>query len=122
MNELSGSALRAFFNVATVWKLSTAQQRKLLGSPPSSTFFRWKRGISGRVPRDVLERISYVLGIYSALQSLIPNQVRADAWISSQNTAPMFGGHSVLERMLAGNVGDLYVVRQYLDSQLTSLS
>ncbi len=28
-----------------------------------------------------------------------------------------FGGASALERMLGGNVGDLYVVRQYLDAQ-----
>jgi hypothetical protein len=109
--------LRAFFNIASAWNLSTAQQRKLLGSPPSSTFFKWKRELSGSLPRDVLERISYVLGIYKALQILFPDESRADAWISSPNTAPTFGGQSALDRMLGGNVGDLYAVRQYLDAQ-----
>jgi hypothetical protein len=113
----AGPALRAFFNIATAWNLSAAQQRKLLGNPPSSTFFKWKRDLAGSLPRDVLERISYVLGIYKALQILIPDEGRADAWISSANTAPMFGGHSALDRMLGGNVGDLYAVRQYLDAQ-----
>lgn len=115
--DMTGPALRAFFSIAKAWNLSAAQQRKLLGSPPNSTFFKWKRELSGSLPRDVLERISYVLGIYKALQILIPDEARSDAWISSPNTAPMFGGHSALERMLGGNVGDLYAVRQYLDAQ-----
>jgi hypothetical protein len=115
--DLSGPALRAFFNIASAWSLGVKQQRTLLGNPPSSTFFKWKRELSGSLPRDVLERISYVLGIYKALQILIPDAERADAWISSPNTAPVFGGHSALDRMLGGNVGDLYAVRQYLDAQ-----
>jgi hypothetical protein len=115
--DLAGPALRAFFNIASDWKLSATQQRMLLGNPPSSTFFKWKRELSGSLPKDVLERISYVLGIYKALQILIPDGKRADAWITSPNTAPMFGGRSALDRMLGGNVGDLYAVRQYLDAQ-----
>jgi len=115
--DVAGPALRAFFSIAAAWKLTTAQQRNLLGNPPSSTFFKWKREQAGSVPRDVLERISYVLGIYKALQILIPDEARADAWISSPNTAPLFGGHSALDRLLGGNVGDLFVVRQYLDAQ-----
>ncbi len=115
--ELSGPALRAFFNIASAWKLSAGQQRKLLGDPPGSTFFKWKRELSGNLPKDVLERISYVLGIYKALQILIPDGARADAWISRPNAAPPFGGKSALDRMLAGNVSDLYAVRQYLDAE-----
>jgi hypothetical protein len=115
--NMAGPALRAFFNIASAWNLSAVQQRKLLGNPPSSTFFKWKRDLAGSLPRDVIERISYVLGIYKALQILIPDEGRADAWISTPNTAPMFGGHSALDRMLGGNVGDLYAVRQYLDAQ-----
>jgi hypothetical protein len=29
----------------------------------------------------------------------------------------VFGGRSALDRMLSGNVADLYIVRQYLDAQ-----
>lgn len=115
--NLSGPALRAFFNIASAWNLNAKQQRTLLGNPPSSTFFKWKRDMGGTVSRDVLERISYVLGIYKALQILLPDTERADAWISRPNAAPLFGGHSALDRMLGGNVGDLYAVRQYLDAQ-----
>lgn len=114
---LAAPALRAFFAIAARWGLSAAQQRTLLGGPPSSTYFKWKKEQGGNLPRDVLERISYVLGIYKALQILLPDAERADRWITAPNTAPLFGGGTALERMLAGNVGDLYVVRQYLDAQ-----
>jgi hypothetical protein len=33
------------------------------------------------------------------------------------NTAPLFAGKSALDRMLGGQVADLFVVRQYLDAQ-----
>lgn len=114
---LSGPALRAFFRIADAWGLNTAQQRSLLGSPPSSTYFKWKKQGDGALPRDVLERISYVLGIYKALQILLPDPRRADGWVHEPNAAPLFGGESALSRMLGGNVSDLYVVRQYLDAQ-----
>ena len=42
---------------------------------------------------------------------------RADAWLRKPNEAATFGGKSALERMLSGNVADLFVVRQYLDAQ-----
>ncbi len=115
--ELAGAGLRAFFRIAERWGLSTAQQRVLLGRPPSSTYFKWKKERAGNLPRDALERISYILGIYKALEILLPDPARADGWIKEPNSAPLFAGRSALERMLGGNVSDLYVVRQYLDAQ-----
>ncbi|MGC4029270.1 MAG: MbcA/ParS/Xre antitoxin family protein [Steroidobacteraceae bacterium] len=114
---LAGAGLRAFFRIAERWGLSAAQQRVLLGNPPPSTYFKWKKQQAGNLPRDVLERISYILGIYKALEILLPDPERADGWIKEPNAAPLFGGHSALEHMLGGNVGDLYRVRQYLDAQ-----
>ena len=115
--DLAGPALRAFFNIPRLWGLSTAQERLLLGSPGRSTFFRWKRDLDGALPRDSLERISYLLGIWKALQVLFADPAQADAWVKRANQAPLFGGRSALERMLGGQVSDLFVVRQYLDAQ-----
>ncbi len=115
--DLSGPALRAFFRIAAAWKLGARQERVLLGNPPESTFFKWKKAQQGNLPRDVLERISYILGIYKSLQILFPDAARADEWIGRPNSAPLFQGQSALQRMLSGNVGDLFVVRQYLDAQ-----
>jgi hypothetical protein len=116
-DELSAPALRTFFRIAEAWELSAAEQMVLLGGPPRSTFYKWREGAVGRLPRDVMERISYVLGIYKALQILFPDPARADTWLRRPNDAPLFGGRPALTRMLSGNVSDLYVVRQYLDGQ-----
>ncbi|WP_132998724.1 MbcA/ParS/Xre antitoxin family protein [Luteimonas arsenica] len=115
--DLAAPALRAFFNIADRWGLGNEQERVLLGSPGRSTFYRWKRDLSGQLPHDVLERISYILGIYKALHLIFGNEQQADAWISRANDAPLFGGRSALDRMLGGQVADLFVVRQYLDAQ-----
>jgi len=90
---------------------------KLLGIASRSTFFKWRREREPRLPQDTLERLSYLLGIYKSLQILLPDTRAADAWVRQPNSAPPFGGNSALERMLSGQVADLYVVRQYLDAQ-----
>jgi hypothetical protein len=116
-DDLSGPALRAFFRMAEQWNLRMAEQRKLLGDPAESTFYKWKRQQDGAPGRDTIERVSYLLGIWKSLQILFPDPAQADAWLHKPNQSPLFGGHSALERMLSGNVADLYVVRQYLDAQ-----
>lgn len=115
--SLSGPALRTFFRIAEHWNLSLDQQMTLLGVTAKSTFYKWKKDPDVALPRDTLERISYVLGIYKALQILLPDAKASDEWVKRPNTAAPFGGRPALDRMLSGNVADLYVVRQYLDAQ-----
>jgi hypothetical protein len=116
--EQSAAALRAFLEIARLWKLSAEQQLALLGQPARSTFYKWKKDGAEQLPPDTLERISYVLGVYKALQILFPDPARADEWVWRPNDAPMFGGRPAIERMLRGHVADLYEVRRYLDAQL----
>ncbi len=116
-DSVSGPALRTFFRIAEVWGLTNEEQMTLLGRPARSTFYRWKKGEPVVLPQDTLERISYLLGIYSALQVLLPDPGAADGWIRRANTAAPFGGRSALARMLGGSVADLFVVREYLDAQ-----
>jgi hypothetical protein len=111
-----GAGLRAFARIAELWHLSVAEQLALLGTS-RSTYFKWRKEPHPKLPRDTLERLSYLLGIYKALQLLLPDTHAADEWIRRPNEAPLFGGKSALERMLSGNVADLYIVRQYLDAQ-----
>jgi hypothetical protein len=115
--QMSAAAMRAFTRMAGLWGLSVEEQLRLLGEPARSTFFAWRKHPErASLPRDTLERISNLLGIYKALQILFPDTAAADSWIRKPNTAPMFAGRSALERMLAGNVSDLNAVRRYLDS------
>jgi len=115
--DLAAPALKAFFNITARWRLGNEQERVLLGTPGRSTFYRWKRDLCGQLPHDVLERISYVLGIYKALHLIFGDARQADEWIHRANAAPLFGGRTALDRMLGGQVADLFVVRQYLDAQ-----
>jgi hypothetical protein len=114
--ETAAAALRTFWRLAEAWQLSPTEQMTLLGVGRSA-LYQWKQGKVGPLDRHVLERLSYLFGIYAALQLLLPEPERADAWVRRPNTAPIFGGRSALERMLGGQVADLYVVRQYLDAQ-----
>ena len=116
-SSLGGPGLRAFANIAEAWGLTVAEQLKLLGIGSRSTFFKWRRERDPKLPGDTLERLSYLLGIYKSLQILLPDPAAADAWVRKPNTAAPFGGRSALERMLSGQVADLYVVREYLDAE-----
>jgi hypothetical protein len=110
--QMSSVGLKTFFNIASAWKLTNDQEVILLGSPSRSNFYNWKRNPSAaNLNRDTLERISYILGIYKALQILLPDPKAADEWISKPNAEAIFGGESALARMLSGNVSDLFVVR-----------
>jgi hypothetical protein len=112
----AAAVLRSFWRLAQAWNLSVAEQGILLGVG-RTTLYQWKQGKVGPLDRHVLERLSYLLGIYAALQVLLPAPEQADAWIRKPNQAPLFAGSPALERMLGGQVADLFVVRQYLDAQ-----
>ena len=113
--DLTGPALRTFFRIADAWGLKEQEQMRLLGLDNRSTLQSWKRGAVAAIPKDALERISYVMGIYKGLNVLLPKS--ANDWVRKPNKSPVFAGRTALERMASGNVADLYVVRQYIDAQ-----
>ena len=116
--RVASAALESFFNLAKRWGLTATQERALLGDPPESTFYKWKaERTAKRLSRDVLDRISYLLGVYKALNILLPSPRAADEWVKKPNSAPLFQGQSALQRMLGGSVVDLSDVRRYLDAQ-----
>ena len=110
------AALRTFWRLADAWQLSPAEQQTLLGVG-RTTLYQWKQGKVGPLDRHVLERLSYLFGIHAALQVLLPVPERANQWVRKPNAAPFLGGASAIDRMLGGQVADLFVVRQYLDAQ-----
>jgi hypothetical protein len=116
VGQMSAAGLRAFARIAQAWDLTVDEQLRLLGQPPRSTFFAWRKHPErASLSRDTLERLSNLLGIYKSLQILLPRAAAADGWVRKPNGAPLFGGKSALDRMLAGNVSDLNLVRRYLD-------
>ena len=115
--EAGQAMLRTYFRIADAWKLSAAERMTLLGLRSRSTYHLWREGKSGPLSADTVERLSYIFGIWKALQLLLPSEDSADAWVRKPNEAPLFNGQSALERMLSGRVADLYEVRRYLDGQ-----
>ena len=113
-DDMGFTGMRTFFRIAETWQLSVEQAKILLGRPSKATFHRWKRGEGGALKHDTLQRLSYVLGIYRALQVLYSRPELADGWIKRPNAA--FGGASALDRMLGGDVTDLAAARNYLDA------
>jgi hypothetical protein len=112
-------ALRTVFNILQAWEVKVKHFGVLLGvSQP--TMHRWKANPAAAATansRDLEERLSYILGIYKALQILLPDPRSADSWVNRPNTAAIFAGRTPLERILGGKVADLYEVRRWLDGQ-----
>ncbi len=115
--QMSGPALRAFFNIAAEWRLTAEEQRGLLGWPPESTFFKYKTGQAGTLAYDMLMRISLVLGIYKDLRILYPERDLAARWVKLPNANAMFGGNPALVFMTDAGIDGLYQVRRLLDAR-----
>lgn len=111
----AAAMLRAALNLFRLWGLDDEQGRVLLGQPSPRTFARWKAGEISRLPHDVRQRLSYLMGIHKALRHMFKEPQLAYAWVQRPNLA--FGGQSALQRMLAGDVTDLAAVRSYLDAE-----
>ena len=114
---LGTGALRTFFRIAELWGLPAEEQKTLLGIPSSSTYYKWKKDPPDRISPDLLERLSYLLGIYKALEILLPHDTPKQGWLQRPNAHPLFGGQPPMKRMLTGLVSDLYLVRRYLDAE-----
>lgn len=115
--QLSGPALRTFFNIARAWRLSATEERALLGWPPTSTFHKYKSGDYGTLSYDTLVRLSLVIGIYKGLQMLYPEPQFADHWMRMPNVHPLFGGRSPLEFIVDNGLDGLQRVRRLIDGR-----
>lgn len=104
----------AVFRIFDVWNVSTDQAMTLLGKPARSTFYKWRQGEIGTPSHDTISRVSYILGIYRALQILYRDPLLADGWVKRPSAA--FAQRSALDRMNGGDIADLAAVRDHLDA------
>ena len=117
-SSVASSLLPAIFAIFRQWRLTGAQQRSLLGLSNEKTFYNWKgQPEKAKLTPDLLERASYILGIYKSLQILLPDQALADQWLATPNDNPLFNGSAPLDRLLAGQMIELAVVRNFLDAE-----
>ncbi|SRR5690554_3567497 len=115
--QIGRVAVKLFFAIADEWKLSEEQSRLLVGASSRTTLHNWRKKLAANEPiklsSDTLERLSYIAGIYKALQVLFSEKSQWQEWVHKPNRD--FAGQSALERMLSGRVVALADVRRYLD-------
>ncbi len=115
--RLSASGLKALFNIADRWKLRSEEVRELLGGVANGSYFEMKKNPASKVlDADQMYRISYLIGIFKALNILHSRQL-ADDWVRLPNSNRIFGGRAPLEYMIRGGVSAMQTVRRLLDAR-----
>ena len=99
--------------MASRWQLTRPEAMTLLGLTATSTYANWKNGKTSTIPRDILERISYLLNIDDSLRAYLPTDTAIIQRLRHPQT-PHEKSTSFIERMLQGNVIDIYLVQQEL--------
>jgi hypothetical protein len=114
--RLSGAALKAFFNIAARWKVRDEDARALLGGVSNGPFYEMKRSPDRVIDTDRLTRISYLIGIFKAL-NILHSRPLADEWVHLPNQNPIFAGQSPLAYMMRGGLPAMQTVRRLLDAR-----
>jgi hypothetical protein len=114
--RLTGPAVRGMVGLAKAWSLTVEQTCALLGDVSPSTWHAWVKSPPKDLGTDRLTRVSYLMGMYSALQVLYPGPL-ADAWMSRPNTNALFGGQPPITVVLAGGIPAMSQVRALLDAR-----
>jgi hypothetical protein len=91
--------------------------RQLLGGVTNGPYYAMKKSPEGRVlDADKLLRISYIIGIYKAL-NILHGQPLADEWVRLPNTNRIFAGSTPLAYMMKGGAPAMQTVRRLLDAR-----
>jgi hypothetical protein len=115
--RLSPSALKAFFSIMEGWKVRDEDARALLGGVTNGPYYEMKKQPAARVlDADRLLRVSYLIGIFKAL-NILHGRALADEWMQLPNTNRIFGGSTPLAYVLKGGVTAMQTVRRLLDSR-----
>ena len=115
--RLSAPGLKALFNIAECWKLRSEEVRELLGGIANGSYFEMKKNPEGKVlDADQMHRISYLVGIFKAL-NILHSQQLADEWVKLPNSNRIFNGRTPLEYMIRGGVPAMQTVRRLLDAR-----
>jgi hypothetical protein len=115
-DRLSAPALKAFFNIMTRWKVRDEDARVLLGGVSNGPFYEMKRKPGRMLETDRLTRISYLIGIFKALQILHSRKL-ANEWVHLANSNAVFAGQTPLAYMMRGGLPAMQTVRRLLDAR-----
>ena len=114
--RLSAGALQAFFTLMAHWKIRDGEARKLLGGVANGTYYDYKKNPQRVLDQDKLIRISYLIGIFKAL-NVLHGQTLADRWVNLPNRNRIFGDQTPLAYMIKGGTPAMQTVRRLLDAR-----
>jgi hypothetical protein len=114
--RLSPSAIKAFSNIMTEWGVRDEDARALLGGVSNGQFNDMKRKPARTLGADTLMRVSYLVGIFKAL-NILHSEKLANAWVQLPNSNRIFGGRAPLAYMLSGGLPAMGIVRRLLDAR-----
>lgn len=114
--RLSPPAVRTFFNLMERWDVRDEDARALLGGVSNGAFYQMKKDRDRTLETDRLLRISYLIGIFKALNILYSEKL-ADAWMQLENKNRIFGGQAPLAYVIKGGAPAMQTVRRLLDAR-----
>jgi uncharacterized protein (DUF2384 family) len=114
--RLSPPAIAAFFAIIDQWQLRNEDAMALLGGASHGRYFELKKNRKGLLSQDELTRISLLIGIFKALNTLFGQRL-ANQWNSRPNSNPMFNNAPPLQFLVRGGVPGMIGVRRLLDSR-----
>jgi hypothetical protein len=116
--KLSPAAMKTLFKIVDRWNMNDEDARQILGGISNGLYYQLKANPAGTKPldQDRLIRISYLIGIFKAL-NILYSQRLADQWMQLPNTNPIFAGRTPLDYILRGGQGAMDTVRRLLDAR-----
>ncbi len=113
-DRLSSGAVRAFFKIMDQWKVRNESARQLLGGMSNGAFYALKKDGGRALDEDKLRRISYLVGIFKAL-NIIYSEDLADQWMQLPNKNRIFRGMTPNDYLIHGGLPAFATVRKLLD-------
>lgn len=115
LDSISEVGLRTFFNITNLWALTPEQQKTLLGIQDCDAFAnQFDPKLIEPLNVETMIRISYVLGIYKQLNTLLPIPSHADGWLKKPNSEKPFNGNSALDFLIEDPIKHLPLLLAYL--------
>ena len=114
--RLSSDAVRAFFNIMARWEIRDDDARRLLGGISNGAYYALKKGGDRALDEDKLRRISYLVGIFKAL-NILYSEGLADRWMQLPNKNRIFGGMTPHAYLMQGGLPAFATVRKLLDAR-----
>jgi hypothetical protein len=114
--RVSPAAIRTFFNIMERWGVRDEDARQLLGGVSNGPYYEMKKNADRVLETDRLLRVSYLIGIFKAL-NILYSEALADRWIQLANSNRIFGGQAPLAYMMKGGLPAMQNVRRLLDAR-----